>query len=156
MKKKIMFNLLIIISIFIITGCNSKKTDDEINSIENNNEYYSVVSNSMKIIIDNNEYLVNLEDNDTAADLINLLPLEINMKELNGNEKYFYLDSSLPTNSYKPGHINAGDIMLYGDNCLVIFYKSFDTSYSYTKIGYINNLQDLGNDNVLVKFEMEG
>ena len=156
MKKKIMFNLLIIISIFIITGCNSKKTDDEINSIENNNEYYSGVSNSMKIIIDNNEYLVNLEDNDTAADLINLLPLEINMKELNGNEKYFYLDSSLPTNSYKPGHINAGDIMLYGDNCLVIFYKSFDTSYSYTKIGHINNLQDLGNDNVLVKFEMEG
>ena len=45
--------------------------------------------------------------------------------------------------------------MLYGDNCLVIFYKSFDTSYSYTKIGHINNLPDLGNDNVLVKFEME-
>ena len=94
MKKKIICSLLIIITIFIITGCNFKKTDDEINSIENNNDYYSEVNNSMKIIIANNEYIVNLEDNDTVNGLIKLLPLEINMKELNGNEKYFYLDSS--------------------------------------------------------------
>ena len=75
------------------------------------------------------------------------------MSELNGNEKYIYLDNTLPTNSSNPKKINAGDIMLYGDNCLVIFYKSFTTTYSYTKIGHINNLPDLGNDNILIKFE---
>ena len=138
----------------MITGCNSKKIDRKINSTKNG-DYYSEVSNSMKLIINGNEYIVNLEDNDTVSGLINLLPLEINMNELNGNEKYFYLDDILPTNSYKPGHIEAGDIMLYGNDCLVIFYKSFDTPYSYTKIGHVNNLPDLGNDNVLVKFEME-
>jgi len=37
---------------------------------------------------------------------------------------------------------------------LVIFYKSFDTSYSYTKIGHINDLKDIGNNNVVVKFEI--
>jgi len=43
--------------------------------------------------------------------------------------------------------------MLFGDNCLVIFYKSFDTSYSYLKIGHINNLPDLGSGNTTVRLE---
>ena len=43
--------------------------------------------------------------------------------------------------------------MLFGDNCLVIFYKSFDTSYSYTKIGHIDNIDDLGSSNIIAKFE---
>ena len=40
--------------------------------------------------------------------------------------------------------------MLYGNNCLVIFYKTFETSYSYTKIGHIDNLEDLGNEDITV------
>lgn len=36
------------------------------------------------------------------------------MNELNGNEKYFYLDSSLPVNPYSPNTIGKGDIMLFG------------------------------------------
>ena len=43
--------------------------------------------------------------------------------------------------------------MLYGNNCLVILYKSFDTSYSYTRIGHIDDLPNLGNGNITVKFE---
>lgn len=35
----------------------------------------------------------------------------------------------------------------------IIFYKSFDTSYSYTKIGHIDNLDNLGSENIDVKFE---
>ena len=73
------------------------------------------------------------------------------MRELNGNEKYIYLDTTLPTNSSNPKRINVGDVMLYGDNCLVIFYKSFDTPYSYTKIGHIDNLENLGKGSIKVK-----
>ena len=107
----------------------------------------------MKILIDGNEYIVNLENNETARKFVDMLPQELNMSELNGNEKYVYLDVTLPTNAYNPKRISAGDVMLFGNNCLVIFYKSFDTSYSYTKIGHIDNLPDLGNDSVSVKFE---
>ena len=107
----------------------------------------------MNITINNEVYQIELEDNETTKSFLNILPKELNMNELNGNEKYAYLDNTLPTNSYNPKHINKGDIMLYGNNCLVIFYKSFDTSYSYTKIGHINNLPDLDNNNILVKIE---
>ena len=74
------------------------------------------------------------------------------MNELNGNEKYIYIDFTLPVNTTKTKQINAGDIMLYGNNCLVIFYKTFNTSYSYTKIGHIDNLPNLSSDNITVKF----
>ena len=107
----------------------------------------------MKAIVNEKEYIINLEDNETVDNFIKILPKEFNMKELNGNEKYIYLDSKLPTNETKPKRIEAGDIMLYEDNCLVIFYKSFDTSYSYTKIGHIDNLPNLGNGSITVKFD---
>ncbi len=108
---------------------------------------------NINVIINSKKYNATIENNETAKKFISLLPQEFSMKELNGNEKYIYMDNSLPTNSTNPKHIESGDIMLYGDDCLVIFYKSFDTKYSYTKIGHIDNLPDLGNDNVNVKFE---
>lgn len=58
------------------------------------------------------------------------------MSELNGNEKYYYLVNKLPTASEQLGEIHAGDIRPYGDNCLVIFYKTFTSAYPYTRIGY--------------------
>lgn len=110
----------------------------------------------MNLIINGINLTVNLEDNATVNALIKLLPLDTNMKELNGNEKYCYLSKSLPTNSENIGTIHEGDIMLYGDDCLVIFYETFNTSYSYTQIGHIDyeNLRDLlGNGNVTVRIE---
>ena len=145
MKKKIIISVLLII--MIVTGCKNKVDDDK--QIIDNNK--SEMIELMKIIIDGREYNVHLENNETVSKFIKLLPQELEMNELNGNEKYVYLDTKLPTNSYNPKHINKGDVMLYGNNCLVIFYKSFDTSYSYTKIGFINDLPDLGENNVLVK-----
>ena len=142
MGKKIICCLLIILSTFITTGCNFKRI--------NNNT--SEVVKTMKVIINNNEYIVNLENNEAVTSFLNTLPQELNMNELNGNEKYVYLDESLPSKSSNIGKINKGDVMLYGDDCLVIFYKSFNTSYSYTKMGHIDNLPDLGNESVKVKF----
>ena len=145
MYKRVLFS--IIISVIMITGCSSSSKDNEVNA-----NTYEVI-NSMNAIIDGKEYIINLEDNKTVKSFINMLPLEFDMEELNGNEKYVYLDNALPMDSYSPKRINAGDIMLYGDNCLVLFYKSFDTSYSYTKIGHIDNLPDLGNGNIKIKFK---
>ena len=81
------------------------------------------------------------------------------MTELNGNEKYFRLSKNLPTDESNPGTINSGDLMLYGSNTLVLFYESFRTSYSYTKLGRITNANGLtdalGNGNVTVTIELK-
>lgn len=97
-----------------------------------------------------------LYDNETARAFKERLPLTLDMSELNGNEKYYYLPDSLPKNSSSPSRINAGDIMLYGSDCLVIFYESFSTSYSYTPIGKIDDPDGLaaalGSGSVRVNF----
>ena len=102
------------------------------------------------VTVNNQKLEINLEDNSTTAALAKLLPLDLFMNDLNDNEKYVYMDESLPTNTYSPKHIDAGDVMLYENNCLVIFYKSFDTSYSYSKIGHIDNLPKLGDGNITI------
>ncbi len=145
MNKRII--IVFIIAILILTGCNNK-----IQKQENLKESEEIINN-MNIVINEKEYKLNLENNETVAELLTKLPLQLNMNDLNSNEKYVYLDFSLKNNPVNPKHINKGDVMLYTDNCLVIFYKSFDTSYSYTKIGHINNLPDLDNNSISVKLE---
>lgn len=88
-------------------------------------------------------FTATLADSETARAFAERLPLTLDMSELNGNEKYYYLDGSLPTESGRPGTIHAGDIMLYGSDCLVLFYGTFSTPYSYTRIGAVDNPQGL-------------
>ena len=111
---------------------------------------------SMKITIGNYEFTVMMENNDTAEALEAQLPLQLDMSELHGNEKYNYLPFRLPTDAHAPGQIQTGDVMLYGENCLVVFYQSFPSSYSYTKIGHIADAAGLqeavGTGNVQMTF----
>ncbi len=113
----------------------------------------------MKITIGSRVFTVTLFDNDTTKELKKILPITLKMIELNGNEKYYHLSTDLPTNASKPGTINAGDILLFGNNSLVLFYETFSSSYSYTKIGRINDISGLkdavGTGNVDVTFEIK-
>lgn len=83
------------------------------------------------------DFSIELADNDTAHAFAAMLPLSGTMTELNGNEKYLMIDEDLPSAPSSPGAIEAGDVLLYQDNCIVIFYEAHPTSYSYTRIGKI-------------------
>ncbi len=109
--------------------------------------------NYMNIKVNNKNFTVVLEDNKTVKSLTQKLPITLEMSDLNNNEKYCYLDFVLPTDSKSVRYIKKGDVMLFGNNCLVIFYKSFTTSYGYTKIGYIKNSNDI--EQVLGKSTIE-
>lgn len=130
--KKICGLIAMLFLTFCFVGCGSKKTD-----------YVDVGVGIMNLEIGDYTFEVDLEQNKTVKALVELLPLEANMSELNGNEKYCYLETSLPTNTQKVKQIYIGDIMLWKDNCLVIFYANFQTSYAYTKIGHIKDTTNL-------------
>lgn len=108
----------------------------------------------MNIKINGKVSKISLEDNFVVREIMNMLPLEFKASDLNRNEKYYYLNERLSNRPQKVSKIEKGDIMLYDDDCLVIFYKSFNTPYDYTKIGKIENLSildNIGEDDILVK-----
>ena len=163
MSKKLAISIpvliVIIVSVVVTTiMMNNKESDKDPNLSPETNQSIDneeMAMDKVYININNKKLEIDLENNSTASALIKLLPLELSMNDLNGNEKYAYLNESLPTNTYSPKHIEAGDVMLFGDNCLVIFYESFDTSYSYSKIGHINNLPSLDNGNISISIDVE-
>jgi hypothetical protein len=131
-----------------------------------NNELTTVTDNSLKtdsmklkISIGTDAFIATIYKNESATVFKEKLPMTINMRELNGNEKYFDLPDNLPTDSSSPGTIQTGDLMLYGSKTLVLFYKSFPTSYSYTRLARIDNPSGLaaalGSGDITVKFEIE-
>ena len=111
----------------------------------------------MRITVGSAVFSATLSDNATARAFAAKLPLALSMRDVNANEKYYELPDSLPANASNPGTIQAGDIMLYGSNGLVLFYKTFSTSYSYTRIGKIDDAAGLaaalGVGKVTITFE---
>ncbi len=97
------------------------------------------VEHVISIEVNGQTFSATLADNDTARAFAARLPMTLDMRELNGNEKYFYLNEPLPAAAQRVGQIRAGDLMLFGSDCVVLFYESFATSYTYTPIGRIDD-----------------
>ena len=126
----------------------------ETNQTENDSEV-----NEMKVNINGTEYTAHFYDTKAAEEFKAMLPLTLNMSELNGNEKYIYMDQDFTTASEKVGSIKKGELMLYGSSCVVLFYDSFSTPYSYTRLGYIDDPDRLekavGSGSVTVEIVLE-
>lgn len=88
-------------------------------------------------------FTATLANTEAAQALVSRLPMTVVMEELNGNEKYVYMDEGLPTESGEPGTIHAGDIMLFDSDCLVLFYETFSSGCRYTPIGRLDDASGL-------------
>ena len=95
------------------------------------------------IRINNVDFSFELKNTEAANQIKKKLPFTHKMTNLNGNEVYYTFKDKFSKNEKSIGTINTGDIYLYKADTLVLFYKSFSTSYSYTEIGKLVNPTDL-------------
>jgi len=164
-KKVITLPLLVVAVTFSTIACDAaaRRAEESAPASAPASHRVSVTSDTgekkIKIIIGSTTFKVTLEENPTVTKLKSLLPLGVKMTELNGNEKYHALSTRLPTDAGQPGTIQAGDLMLYGDNTLVQFYKTFKTPYRYTRLGRVVDPSGLaavvGAGDVTVTFQVE-
>ena len=92
---------------------------------------------AMKLMIGDSEVSVQWEDNESVAALRELVadgPLTVAMSGYGGFEQVGALGTSLPRNDVQIT-TQAGDIVLYSGNNIVIFYGS--NSWAYTRLGHI-------------------
>lgn len=109
---------------------------------ENNNDVEKINKVQIEIQIGDSSMIAELENNDIANELIELLSNdEIVMSASNygGFEKVCSIGQSLSRDDRKIT-TEPGDIMLYNGNQIVIFYDS--NSWSYTPIGHIDSSVD--------------
>lgn len=122
------------------------QSEDSSDFDEENKENKENKENEMKINIQigDSNFVAALDENETAKSFFAMLPLSLDMEDVNGNEKYSVLPESIRKEaSTNPKNIYAGDIKCYGDGGLVVFYDSFSTSYNYVSIGHIDDIAGL-------------
>lgn len=154
--------LIILVQLaLVLIGFMACKTDDIMQTRNIDSETGNADSSASQLVIrvGSKRFTATLVSSAAAEAFRAHLPLTVSMTELNGNEKYFRLPAPLPSNPVGVGRIESGDLVLYTSNTLVLFYKTFPTSYHYTRIGKIDNAAGLasalGSGDVTVSFELE-
>lgn len=118
--------------------------EDEVESVpkDDSNEPIEQEESPMQISVTVNgtPFTATLEDTAAGQELLARLPLTLSMDELHGNEKYCYTGEAFGGESYVPETIEAGDLMVFGSDCLVLFYESFaNGGWSYQRLGRIDD-----------------
>lgn len=155
----------IAITVLFLSGCAGEQRDRSaaepihISSVSDRRLEEENMMGKMTLQIGNSIFTATLENNaavDAFVEMMGNAPVIIQMSDYSGFEKVGALGTSLPADDNRIT-TNAGDIVLYNGNQIVIFYGS--NSWSYTRIGKIDDLSEwedaLGSGDVTVTFSLE-
>ena len=134
--------ILIILSFLLLSGVNAQNND-----------------NIIKLKVNGHIFDVKLENNPATKELVKKLEsgnVCVNATDYGNFEKVGNLGFSLPANDENI-KTEPGDIVLYQKDQISVFYDSH--SWSYTKLGKIQNATDLkeilGSGNTTLEFSMK-
>ena len=131
-----------------VSSGNANDQEEE-NQVEENTFYITATGKTFVAIFAENDGAQALKELLTAG------PLTIPMRDYGGFEKVGAVGRSLPTSNTRTT-AQAGDIVLYQGNQIVIFYGS--NSWSYTRLGKVGDLTGwadaLGNGDLTVTFSL--
>ncbi len=117
----------------VLTDTNESKEQTEMKIADES----TLADNQIRVTVGSNSFIVNLEDNETAKVLREMLAdgdVTISASNYGGFEKVCQLGKTIPRNDNQIT-TEAGDVMLYSGNQIVFFYGA--NSWSYTKIGKV-------------------
>ncbi|MBD5455206.1 MAG: hypothetical protein HDR23_01805 [Lachnospiraceae bacterium] len=151
--KKVSLIVTVICLICVLSGCNKSVPEEEppqsfadhIESVEASEgsepEENELELEEMSILmkIDDETVTIAWEDNESVAALAALLneqPMSIQMSMYGGFEQVGSFGTSLPRDDEQTT-TQAGDIVLYSGNQIVVFYGS--NSWAYTRLGRITD-----------------
>lgn len=160
--KGLFIIFMALVLIIGITACGGTEQPSEGNSLSPDSNHTAgmedITNMKMNVKIGDKSFTAMLEDNSATRELIEMMkeaPISINMDDYSGFEKVGSLGRSLTTDNQQIT-TQAGDIVLYSGNQIVMFYGS--NSWSYTKIGKIDDLSGwedaLGNDSIVAIFSL--
>lgn len=175
MKKMLSVTFIIVCAFAaLLSGCaDSRRTEDpesqssgsdsdkvqEFQAAEQNVKEEETMDRKMIVEVGGKHFTATLEDNKAADTLVEMMqedPVTIQMSDYAGFEKVGDLGTDLPI-SNRQTTTQAGDIVLYQGNQIVIFYGS--NSWSYTRLGRIDDLTGwetaLGDGDATVTFALE-
>lgn len=128
------------------------------NQSENKEKTGEQTEMKMNVQIGDYTFTVTLENNTAVEELVEMMkegPVTISMDDYSGFEKVGPLGRNLTTNNSQTA-TDAGDIVLYNGNNIVMFYGT--NSWSYTRIGKIDDLSDwekaLGSGSITAVFTL--
>lgn len=136
--------LSLVFGVLMLTGCKASQSEAAEAVAQDAAEASTQPGEAnMWMTIGERRFSITLADNAAARAFAAQFPLTLDMAELNGNEMHADLLRALRTDAGRPGIIHAGDLMLYGSNTVVVFYETFRSSYSYTRLGHVDDPADM-------------
>lgn len=160
--KKIWVTFMTLILMVMADGCGLvSQSGEPMESLTFDNTDETEVDAAMKINvqIEEQSFSATLEDNAATRELVDMMkeaPVSIEMTDYSGFEKVGSLGRSLTTDD-RQTTTDAGDIVLYNGDNIVMFYGS--NSWSYTRIGHIDDLagwkEALGDGSITAVFSIE-
>lgn len=144
MRQASLRALVLVLGVLMLGSCKASQPETP-NAVARDTARASATKERtrMWMTIGERRFSVTLADTDATKAFAARLPLTLDMAELNGNEKHADLPHALPTEATRPGTIHNGDLMLYGSSTVVLFYKTFRSSYAYTRLGRVDDPDEL-------------